>query len=136
MTREEKNQHVEFMNDALCDLCSTYQDCTCDGCEFARYISVNGRAGTIITSTDMGDWIDMSVYIEGIICQVMMVDGKPVAICDDVGLVRLGDAKASDVADFASNYAEFDEEAWNDSLPCWWNDSFGCWEEVIGNAGK
>ena len=27
-TREEKNQYVESMNDALCDLCTSYQDCT------------------------------------------------------------------------------------------------------------
>ena len=117
MTREEKNQYVESMNDALCDLCTSYQDCNCLECAFARPISINGRLGTIIMSTDMGDWVDVAV-----------------AICDESGLVRLGDAKASDVADFANNYAEFDEEKWNDSPKCWWNEAYECWEEVLGDA--
>ena len=134
MTREEKNQYVESMNDALCDLCTSYQDCNCLECAFARPISINGRLGTIIMSTDMGDWVDVAVAIDGMLMQVMIVDGKPVAICDESGLVRLGDAKASDVADFANNYAEFDEEKCNDSPKCWWNEAYECWEEVLGNA--
>ena len=105
MTREEKNQYVESMNDALCDLCTSYQDCNCLECAFARPISINGRLGTIIMSTDMGDWVDIAVAIDGMLMQVMIVDGRPVAICDESGLVRLGDAKASDVADFSNNYA-------------------------------
>lgn len=133
MTREEKNQYVENMHDALCDLCSTYQDCNCYDCDFARSISVAGLHGVIIGSTDMGDFIDMSVRTngDGVIISVMIIDGQPIALCDETGLVRIGDADANLVSDFASDYVEFDEEAWNDSPHCWWNDEFGAWQEVI-----
>lgn len=133
MTREEKIQHIENMNDALCDLCTSYQDCNCYDCDFARPISVAGLHGVIICSIDMGDFIDMAVRAngDGQIVNVMVVNGQPVALCDDTGLVKLGDANASLVSDFVNSYADFDIEHWDDSPSCCWNEEFGAWQEKV-----
>lgn len=130
MTAKEKNLHVEQMNDALCEICSSYQDCACDGCAFARPIDIAGLKGTIISAIDYDDYLDATVFVKGFLANVMIMNGKPIAISDENGLVRLGDAPIEYVEKFVENYAPFERIDWEDSMPCVWNPMTEDWEEV------
>ena len=127
MTREEKAQHVDAMNDYLCGMCESCRGCNGLDCEFARPISINGRFGVILYSTDMDDWIDMAVALDDAVAQVMLVQGQPVAIICESGTVKLGEAKTSDVADFVNTYSEFDEVEWEKSPIYWWDETLDEW---------
>lgn len=131
MTREEKNAHVELMNDALCEMCSSYQDCECDECEFVRPISIGGLRGVILYSIDIGGWLDTAVKARGVIMQTMIKNGQVVAVVDETGLVRIGDAATNDVGDFANSYTDFCAAEWEDSPHCRWNADYESWEEVL-----
>ena len=131
MTKQEVNDKIEAMNDVLCEMCTSYQDCDCQNCDFSRPISISGLPASIAYSIDMGAYTEISVVVGSNLLPVMAIDGRLVAICDDSGLIKLDDAPANDVRDFSSQYAEFDEKAWEDAPKCQWNEAYQEWEAII-----
>ena len=131
MTKKEVNDKIEAMNDALCEMCTSYQDCDCLNCPFSRPISISGLCGSIAYSMDMKTYTEICVVVGSNFFPVMAIDGRIVAICDDNGLVKIDDAPASDVRDFSAQYAEFDEAAWEAAPKCRWDETYQEWEAVV-----
>lgn len=128
MTREEKLQYIENMQNSLCELCQTYEAADCTECPFARPINVAFREGSIVYTNDCGAYHDAVVVFgdTGTQAGVMIVCGEPVAVFDDEA-IRLGDASAEDFADWASGYDGSTADDWSRLRPSHWDGN--CWVE-------